>query len=118
MPSIGIACIFTIIRLDNPNLQKMKPPTRLSLKKSSFVCPFKYWNVLAGKERGRDRGQRLWKNYFNFLNNIFIVKFYKHPCRFHINPLYRIYRTFFVITFNWGDYTTSYPIQINLIPFV
>jgi len=33
MPSIGTAGIFTIMRLDNPNLQKMKSQTRLSLKK-------------------------------------------------------------------------------------
>src|SRR6218665_1454138 len=55
MPSIGIAGIFTIIRLDNPNLQKMKFPTQLSSQK--LICsPVQIFERLGRERTGK--GQR------------------------------------------------------------
>ncbi|PGH39586.1 MAG: hypothetical protein CRN43_08120 [Candidatus Nephrothrix sp. EaCA] len=55
LPSIGIACIFTIIRLDNPNLQKMKSPTRLSSQKL-IGMPVQIFERLGWERTGKGQG--------------------------------------------------------------
>src|SRR6218665_1008458 len=55
MPSIGIAGIFTIIRLDKPNLQKIKSPTRLSSQK--LICLPVQILERPGRERTGKRQQ-------------------------------------------------------------
>src|SRR6218665_3636254 len=55
MLSIGSARIFTIIWSDNPNLQKMKPPTRLSSKKL-IGSPVQILERLGRERTGKGQG--------------------------------------------------------------
>src|SRR6218665_85874 len=65
MPSMGIACIFTIIRLDNQNLQKMKPPTRLSSQKL-IGMPVRILERLSRERRGKGQSLLLPTTIYNF----------------------------------------------------
>src|SRR6218665_2224667 len=65
MPSMGIACIFTIIRLDNQNLQKMKPPTRLSSQKL-IGMPVRILERLSRERTGKGQSLLLPTTIYNF----------------------------------------------------